>query len=94
MSDSLAAMSVIASSQVTGSKPSGPRRTGVVTVGIVDNLGERDALLAGQARRQRMFLVGPKRDQSAVLDGGHHAAQWLADAAEGRLVLDHRIRLL
>jgi hypothetical protein len=31
MSDSLAAMSVIASSQLTGSKPFGPRRSGVVT---------------------------------------------------------------
>jgi hypothetical protein len=59
-------------------------------VGIVDDLGERDALLAGEARRQGMILVGPKGHQAAVLDGGHHAAQWLADPAERRLVLGHR----
>jgi hypothetical protein len=59
-------------------------------VRIVDHLGERDALLAGEPRRQRMVLIGPQRDQPTVLDGGHHAAEGLADAAEGGLVVDHR----
>ena len=57
-------------------------------IGVVDHLGERDALLAGETRRQRMLLVRPKCDQATVLDGGHHAAKWLADPAERRLVLN------
>jgi hypothetical protein len=54
---------------------------------IVDDLGEGDALLAGKPRRQRMVLIGAQRDQSTVFDGRDHAAQRLADPAEGRLLL-------
>ena len=56
-------------------------------VGVVDDLGERDALLAREARRQRMVLIGTQRYQSTVVDGRDHAAQRLADPAEGRLLL-------
>ena len=59
-------------------------------VGVVDHLGERDALLAGEARRQRMVLVGAERDQSPVVDRRDHAAQRLADPAERRPLLDAR----
>jgi hypothetical protein len=85
-------MSVIASSQLTGSKPRGPRRSDAV--GVVVNLGERDALLTREARRQRMVLVRPKRHEPTILDGGDHAAQRLADPAERRLVLDHSATVL
>ena len=59
-------------------------------IGVVLHLGERDALLAGETRRQRVVFVGAQRDEPAVLDGRDHAAQRLADPAERRLVLGHR----
>lgn len=62
---------------------------GGYAIRVVDDLGERDALLAGEARRQRMVFVRPKRDQTAVVDGSDHAAERLADPAERRLVRDH-----
>ena len=68
---------------------SAPQRGGDA-VGIVDDLGERDALLAGEARGQRMVLVGAQRDQTPVVDRRDHAAQRLADPAERRPLLDHR----
>jgi hypothetical protein len=41
-----------------------------------------------------MVFIGPQRDESAVVDGGHHAAQRLTDPAERRLVLDHTATIL
>jgi hypothetical protein len=57
-------------------------------IGVVDHFGERDALLTGETCRQRVILIGPQGHQPAVLDGGNHAAQRLADPAERRLLLD------
>jgi hypothetical protein len=67
----------------------GPSQRGRDTIGVVDDLSERDALLAGEPGRQRVLLVRAKRRQPAVLDGRDHAAERLTDAAERRLVLDH-----
>ena len=63
-------------------------------VRVVDHLGERDALLAGEPRRHRVLLVGAQPHQPAVLDIGHHPAQRLADAAErGPALSRHRVSL-
>jgi hypothetical protein len=63
-------------------------------VGVVDHLGECDALLAREARGQRMVLVWAKRDEAAVVDRRDHAAERLTDPAERRLVLDHTTTIL
>jgi hypothetical protein len=65
---------------------SGPAQRRDHPVGVVLNLGERDAFLAGEARRQRVITVRPQRNEPTVFDGGDHPAQRLTDAAERRLV--------
>lgn len=59
------------------------------SVGIVDDLGERDPLGTGESLGERMLLVRAQRDQPVVLDRGDHSAQRLADPAVGGLVLPH-----
>ena len=60
----------------------GPAQRSGHAIGVVDDLGERNALLAGEPRGQWVLLVRAQRDEPAVLDGGDHAAQRLADPAE------------
>ena len=43
-------------------------------VRVVDDLGEGDALLAREPRRQRVILIGTQRGKTAVFDGRDHAA--------------------
>ena len=64
-------------------------------VGVVLDLGHRDALGARKARESGCSRSGRSCCQPAVLDRRDHAAQRLADAAEGDALLDrHRGRSL
>ena len=69
-------------------------------VGVVLDLREGQPLGAGVPPAQRVLVVGPQRDQAAVLDGRDHPAERLADAAVGgdgrpghRDILEHVLLL-
>ena len=61
-------------------------------VGVVLDVGHRDPLGTRVAAGERVILVRAQLRQAAVLDRGDHAAQRLADAAEGDPLLDRHGR--